>query len=178
MKIVTVRRTCQVFFLVLFVWLCVVSSSGQAWWQKRGWPVNWLLQLDPLVAVGTALAAGTLAVGLLWALVVFVLTVLFGRVFCGWLCPFGTIHQAVGWLARRRRPVPEQIEANRYRPWQALKYYLLAFLLASAAGGLLTDLVRQTHARPFWLAIGAAAVLVFAAMLAVLPAVQRERYLG
>ncbi|HDZ20289.1 hypothetical protein LCGC14_0205040 [marine sediment metagenome] len=133
MTIRTARRVTQVFFLVLFLWLCVVSSSGDGFWQRGGWPVNWLLQLDPLVAVGVALAAGTLTVGLLWVLATFVLTVLFGRVFCGWLCPFGTIHQAVGWLGRRRRPLEDRIRLNRYRRWQSAKYYVLGFVLAAAA---------------------------------------------
>ena len=133
MTIRTARRVTQVFFLVLFLWLCVVSSSGDGFWRRGGWPVNWLLQLDPLVAVGVALAAGTLTLGLLWVLATFVLTVLFGRVFCGWMCPFGTIHQAVGWLGRRRRPLQVRIRLNRYRRWQSAKYYVLGFLLAAAA---------------------------------------------
>jgi len=51
MKIVTVRRIAQFFFFALFAWFCVVTTVGDRWWQLRGWPVNWLLQLDPLVAL-------------------------------------------------------------------------------------------------------------------------------
>ena len=123
------------FFLLLFLWLCVVSTSGEAWFQKRGWPVNWLLQLDPLVAVGVGLAAGALTLGLLWALATVVLTLVFGRVFCGWMCPFGTIHQAVGYLGRRGKKTADRILINRYRPWQAAKYYILLGMLAAAAVG-------------------------------------------
>ncbi|MHC4562025.1 MAG: 4Fe-4S binding protein [Planctomycetota bacterium] len=137
MRITTARRISQIFFLVLFVWLCVVSTSGQEWFQKRGWPVNWLLQLDPLVAVGTAIAAGMITVGLLWAMATFVLTILFGRAFCGWLCPFGTLHQAVGWLGRRGRPVKDRLAANRYRRWQSAKYCVLAVMLGAGATSML-----------------------------------------
>ena len=55
MNIITVRRISQIFFFVLFLWFCIVSSFGEKWWQLRGWPVNWFLQLDPLVALGTIL---------------------------------------------------------------------------------------------------------------------------
>jgi ferredoxin len=61
-----------------------------------------------------------------------VLTLLFGRVFCGWICPFGTLNQAVGFLGRRRRKLSAQLAANRFRPAQAVKYYILAFFLAAA----------------------------------------------
>ena len=122
MKVTTARRISQIFFLLLFVWLCAVSTSGTAWYQKGGWPVNWVLQLDPLVAVGVALAAGALTLGLLWALATITLTVLFGRAFCGWLCPFGTLHQFMGWVGRRGKPIQARLLVNRYRPWQSAKY--------------------------------------------------------
>jgi polyferredoxin len=132
MRITTVRRICQVFFLVLLVWLAAVTTVGTAWWQMRNWPVNWLLQLDPLVAVGVVLATGTLYAGLIWAAATVAVTVLLGRVFCGWVCPFGTIHQFFGWLGRVGRPVKQRIEANRYRRAQSIKYYVLGAVLAAA----------------------------------------------
>ena len=55
MSIVTARRISQVFFVVLFFWFCVVSTLGDLPWQLRGWPVNWLLELDPLVGIATLL---------------------------------------------------------------------------------------------------------------------------
>ena len=55
MRIVTVRRITQVFFFLLFIWFCLVTTIGVKWWQLRGWPVNWLLELDPLVGLATLL---------------------------------------------------------------------------------------------------------------------------
>ena len=49
MRILTTRRISQVFFVILFVWFCVVSTLGDQWWQLRGWPVNWLIQLEAVV---------------------------------------------------------------------------------------------------------------------------------
>ena len=150
MSIVTVRRISQVFFVVVFLWFCVVSTLGDLPWQLRGWPVNWLLELDPLVGIATLLATRTLYAGLLWGLVTVALTLVLGRVFCGWICPFGAMHQFLGYLGRRRKKLAVQLEANRFRPAQAIKYYILAFFLTAAillpgdwlsSGSLLTGLL-------------------------------------
>jgi hypothetical protein len=109
---------------------------GEQWWQLRGWPVNWLIQLDPLVGLGTLLATGTLYAGLLWGLLTVILTILLGRFFCGWLCPFGALHQAVGWLANRGRKASVMIAANRYRRGQGIKFLILVLLFGTAAGDL------------------------------------------
>ncbi len=133
MKITTVRRISQVFFFVLFLWFCIVATVGDKFWQIRNWPVNWFLQLDPLVAIGTILSTQTLYWPLLWALVTIVITIIFGRFFCSWLCPFGSIHHFVGYLANRKRKVTEKIQLNRYRKAQSLKYLVLFFFLGMAA---------------------------------------------
>jgi polyferredoxin len=132
-KIVTVRRISQVFFFCLFIWFCIVSAFGTEWWQLRGWPVNLILQIDPLVAIGTLLTTHTIYKGLILAVLTVVLTIIFGRVFCGWICPFGASHQFVGYLGNRGRKVKERINSNRYRKAALLKYlFLIAFLVAAA----------------------------------------------
>ncbi len=135
MRIVTIRRLSQIFFLLVFLWFCITATLGAAWWQLRGWPINWLLDLDPLTALATVLATGTLYSSLLWALITILLTLFVGRFFCGFACPLGTINQFTGWLGRRGLGLAGRVEANRHRPSQALKYYLLVGLLALALMG-------------------------------------------
>ena len=153
MNIVIVRRIAQIFFFVLFLWLCVVSTVGDHWFQLRGWPVDWLLQLDPLVALGTLLTTKTLYAGLLWALLTVSLTILFGRFFCGWICPFGTLHQFVGWLGRRRKKHAERVAMNQYRSGQTIKYYILIALLGAASGGLIAELIRLPGQKPVFVTL-------------------------
>jgi polyferredoxin len=162
MKIVTVRRIAQIFFFALFAWLCVVTTVGDRWWQLRGWPVNWLLQLDPLVALGTLLTTKSIYAGLLWALATVVLTILLGRFFCGWVCPFGAMHQFIGWLGRRRKKHAERVAMNQYRRGQVIKYYILIAMLAAASGGLLAELLRWPREKPVigLLVLAASLVLV------------------
>jgi polyferredoxin len=132
MRIVNARRASQVFFLALFAWFSAAATLGDRWWELRGWPVNWMLELDPLVGFATLLSTGALYAGLAWGLAVIGLTLLFGRVFCGWICPFGALHQAVGFLGRAGRPLAAKLAANRFRPAQAVKYLLLAVFIAAA----------------------------------------------
>jgi len=133
MKIVQARRISQVFFFLLFVWFCIVSTVGEKFWQLRGWPVNWFLQLDPLVAIGTILTTHTLYRALLWALVVVSLTIVFGRFFCSWVCPFGSLHHFVGFLSHRKKKIAEKIQLNKYRKAQCIKYFVLIVFLSMAA---------------------------------------------
>jgi len=70
------------------------------------------------------------------ALVLFVLvviaTLLFGRVFCGWICPLGTLGEWTAKIARRtgirRRELPESLD----RPLRFLKYGVLALVVGLA----------------------------------------------
>jgi polyferredoxin len=133
LKIITTRRISQIFFFCLFVWFCIVSTFGTEWRQLRGWPVNLFLQLDPLVAVGTLLSTHTIYKGLLWALLTVVLTIILGRFFCGWVCPFGALHQFIGWLGNRKRSLKDRIAANKYRKAAVIKYMLLVVFLVAAA---------------------------------------------
>lgn len=137
MNIVTTRRIAQVFFFLLFIWFCIVATLGEDWWQLRGWPVNWFLQLDPLVGIGVVLATHTLYAGLLWGVVTLVLTLFLGRFFCGWVCPMGALQQFIGYLGMRRRKLGQRIRHHQPHPAQRIKYGVLLFLLAAASADLI-----------------------------------------
>ena len=100
----------------------------------RGWPVSLFLEATPLVA-GIATAAhyphdlpqpGT------WGLVIIAITMMVGRVWCNWMCPFGILHHFFGWIGNRRN-TKQMIEVNRYRKIYAIKYYILAVMIAMAS---------------------------------------------
>jgi polyferredoxin len=133
MKIVTARRICQLLFFALFLWLCIVSTVGTNFWQIRDYPVNFFFYLDPLVALGTMLATHTLYGLLLLSLITVILTIIFGRFFCSWVCPFGSIHHFFGYLAKRNKKTAEKIRLNKYRKAQSVKYYILVVFLILAA---------------------------------------------
>jgi len=141
MRLVTVRRICQAFFLLLLIWSCLVTTVGDRWFELRGWPVSWLLELDPLVGLATVLTTGTLYKGLLWGAVTLAATALLGRFFCGWLCPLGTLQQMVGAWADKRRRRRARAAGRQAHPGQRIKYLLLIGLLTMAAIELARPLV-------------------------------------
>jgi polyferredoxin len=147
--LVWARRVAQVAFLGAFLYLLMqtafrgtfAASAEEA--VRLPYPVEAFLLFDPFVAAMTLLSTHTVYRGLAWALVVIALTILFGRVFCGWICPLGTLHHFFGWLFPDRGiKGGRRVEANKTKWWQAGKYYIMwaslgAALLGSAIGGLL-----------------------------------------
>lgn len=144
----------------------MVSSLGEKWWQLRGWPVNWIIQLDPLTGLGTLLSTRALYGGLLWGLSTVVLTVFLGRFFCGWICPLGSLQHAAGFLGQRKRSAAERQHLNRYRKAQVVKYWVLIFFLTMAAADVMVLIIDlpQKESGIFWAA--AAIGLVVMALLA------------
>ena len=132
-----VRVVSQAFFFSLFVFLVWCT-----WFSRlRGYPVSLFLEVDPLVGVATAIANHTVYRWLWRGLLVLVPTLLLGRAFCNWMCPYGTLHQLVGWLFNvwTNR---DNMSRNRYRPAYQIKYLVLAvFLVLAALGSLQVGLL-------------------------------------
>ncbi len=132
MRITTIRILVQIFFFSLFLFFCFVTEFSYL----KGYPVSLFLEVDPLVAIANAITTHTVYKGLIWSLVLLVPTVLLGRFFCNWICPYGILHQFIGWLFNTRN-VQERINSNRYRPIYQFKYYLLIFFIVTAFFGSL-----------------------------------------
>ncbi len=99
-------------------------------------PVEAFLLADPFVAAMTLLSTHTIYRGLLWSVGLLGLTLVFGRVFCGWICPFGTLHHFFGWIfPSRYGKGNKRVESNKTHVRQRVKYYLLYAFLAAAATG-------------------------------------------
>ena len=131
-RITSVRIVSQVFFFaafVFFIWVTWLSRLG-------GYPVSLILEMDPLVGVATALSTHTVYRWLWRGVFVLALTLLLGRVFCNWICPYGTLHQFVGWLFNIRGN-KDNIHKNRYRSVFQLKYIILTIFIVMAAMGSL-----------------------------------------
>ncbi len=132
MRITTVRILVQIFFFSLFLFFCFVTEFSYL----KGYPVSFFLEADPLVAIATAITTHTVYKGLIWSLVLLLPTLVLGRFFCNWICPYGILHQFVGWLFNSRN-VAEKINSNRYRSIYQFKYYFLIFCIVAALFGSL-----------------------------------------
>ena len=146
MTLPRLRRLSQILFLGLFlVLLCKTEFRGA--FQAGGlefrlpYPVRAFLETDPLIAIANALATRALYRGLLWSLAILIPTLFLGRFFCGWICPLGTLNHLVGNIRSEKKLGRQRIASNRYKQWQAFKYYLLfALLLAAFLGGSLVGI--------------------------------------
>lgn len=122
------RHTRQVVqVLSLLLWLALFVRSRQPVGALI--PPDLFLRTDPLVALLTLGAAQILVPTLLWSVILVVMTMIFGRFFCGWLCPLGTLIDAAGKIFAA--PFVRFV-AQRHQAMQRWKYYLLVLSLAAA----------------------------------------------
>jgi polyferredoxin len=122
----SLRRTVQGLFLIAFLFLFLQTESKGN--DQLGYPVKVFLDLNPLVYVTTLLSShepfGGSWTPLILSLTVIIATLLLGRVFCGWVCPLGTLNNMAGSLGKKRRPTPVD--------WHKVKYYVLVFIIVSS----------------------------------------------
>jgi polyferredoxin len=164
--LVWVRRFAQAGFLALFLFFLFQTAFRGTFASaetavRLPWPVEAYLLADPFVAAMTLLSTHTVYRGLVWSVGLLGLTLVFGRVFCGWICPFGTLHHFFGWIfPSRYLRGNKRVESNKTATRQRLKYYLLyAFLAASVAGSAIGGLFD-----PICIAVRAIGLAVIPAM--------------
>jgi polyferredoxin len=119
------RRVSQTLFLglwILLFWQISHRSFGPV-------PPELFLVTDPLIATLVIAASRIWEPVMLYGLILVGLTVVFGRFFCGWVCPVGTILDVVGRMWRGRMSVVLQNDDA----WRRVKY---CFLIALCAGAL------------------------------------------
>jgi ferredoxin len=76
-----------VFFVLFIVGFFFIAVFPRAY----TWPADLFLRLNPLVALLTSVASRTLINTVFWSgLAVALLTIVFGRFFCGFICPLGS----------------------------------------------------------------------------------------
>jgi polyferredoxin len=137
------RRISQVAFFFIFFWLILKTTfevdlnPATASEIRLPYPVSIALEFDPLVALMTLLASGTLYKGLMWSLVILIPTVFMGRFFCGWMCPLGSLNHWIAAIGSERttRRGKRLLESNRYKKYQRIKYYIFFFVLGAALLG-------------------------------------------
>lgn len=119
--------------------------------------------VDPVVGVAAAIRGGLSA---MFAIALFIpigLALLFGRAFCGWMCPFGTISRGLEYLLRRLpwRPPAYAVPERRFVRW----IVMIAAMGVSVAGVhailflVLPHLLMQQSVYAMWLLGGGGAVL-------------------
>lgn len=115
-----IRIITQGIFLLTFLWLFLQTESKGA--DDLGYPVKIFLDADPLIFITTIMSSHEWRQTFFLAIAVIIVTIILGRVFCGWVCPLGTLNNLAGTLQKRRS---RRAPFNRH--W--LKYCILIFLI-------------------------------------------------
>ena len=148
-----IQAICLSVFLVLFLYVCwpygaspspdavmmtpdqgaVPAHYAMELARKEVIPAETFLALDPLLSVSAAVA-GRMWVGTLWgALIIGLFGLLIPRGFCSYLCPLGTLIDAVDkvlkGITRSKR--------LRDRGWGGLRFGILVLVLVAAGWGVL-----------------------------------------
>src|SRR4030042_1403969 len=130
-----IRVFVQLIFLSLFIYFFIQTRYGA----KIGFQ-NLFFHIDPLILLVASIAGRTIILSTLPALVIVVLTLIFGRFFCGFICPLGTIIDISDWFKNKfcdRKCNIENEKAHRSYKFRPVKYFLFLFLLICALIGTL-----------------------------------------
>lgn len=84
---------------------------------------------DPLLALSTLIASRALFTAFKLSLITLIVTVVLGRVACGWICPMGTVQQFFSFVFKKSKLLRPKIPKKDHTNW---KYYLLFIILAAS----------------------------------------------
>ncbi|MCP5104594.1 MAG: 4Fe-4S dicluster domain-containing protein [bacterium] len=123
-----IRIAVQVLFTFLFFYLLL--SAGRSGAESFTY-TDYFFYFDPLLLLMNFIATSKIMPIFLLSLIPVVLTVVFGRFFCGWVCPFGAINQFFSWLFKKSKKEKKGVDKKLLK----LKYVILVLVLASAVWG-------------------------------------------
>jgi polyferredoxin len=120
-----VRRAAQAGFLLLWLALFFLTRDQVV----EAIPPDLFLITDPLVAALTMGAAQVVVPTMIGALFFVVFTLVFGRAFCGWICPLGTLIDYAAWILK---PPEKRFTEETHQRMQLWKYWVLAVMAFAA----------------------------------------------
>jgi len=88
-KTIHIRRISQICFLLLFLFL--FRKTDYPGKEIIDYPVNLFFCWNPFIALSVMLVTKTLMIIFIPVIFVMGLTLIFGRVFCSWICPMGSL---------------------------------------------------------------------------------------
>ena len=125
-KLVITRRISQAFFLGLFVYILWSTTYPL----EGVFPPEIFFRANPLIILLTSISERIIIPGVSIAVSMLVLTVIFGRFFCGWICPLGTTIDIFGAIKKKRG------ELKKIRGIRSIKLFILGVICLFAFAGI------------------------------------------
>ncbi len=127
-KLVTARKASQTFFLLLFMYILWSTTYPL----KGLLPPETFFRTNPNIMIFTSISERLFLPGLYFALAMLVLTLIFGRFYCGWVCPLGTFIDCAGALKKRKMVLNDGQNKKVRKP----KFVILGAVFLGALFGI------------------------------------------
>jgi polyferredoxin len=118
------RQLSQWLFFLLFLYLLIQVVNLN----PTSPLIGFFYRLDPLLATTAMLAGRVWIGGFILAGITILLTLLLGRVWCGWICPLGSLLEWISPSASHQRQTKREPSTR----WRKLKFLLLVVILLAA----------------------------------------------
>lgn len=128
MKLTRIRKLIQLVFLFLFVYILWATTYPL----KSLFSPKIFFQWDPLLIFITAISERVIVPGMIFSAIMLGLTLIFGRFFCGWICPLGAIIDISGKLKKKK----VQLSDRGNKKWSLIKYIVLVIGVVFALAGV------------------------------------------
>ncbi len=132
------RKLLQTLCLLAFAALLLhvlrpeTRDASAAFMRREILDAETFLLLDPLVGLTAALASRAGHVSLAWVAAVVAACLVVPRLFCGYLCPLGTLIDLADWAVGRHL---RRVHLPPWGGWMRIKHIVLVAVLAAAAAG-------------------------------------------
>ena len=127
-RLIITRRVSQALFMSLFLYTLLSSSYSLSGVLPR----DVFIKIDPLIQILGSISGRTIFPGMLFALLMLILTLAFGRFFCGWICPLGAMIDLFSNIRKKRI----SLDAAKNRRVSLVKYYILGGMLLFSIFGI------------------------------------------
>jgi MauM/NapG family ferredoxin protein len=118
-----ITQRIRIFSQIVFFCLFMVLFVQAVYLGESALPSDFFYRIDPLIAATAMLAGRVVIAGLLYSIITIFSTLVFGRVWCGWICPMGSV---LDWIApsRSHKEVPDV--------WRRVKHLVFLGLIIAA----------------------------------------------
>ncbi len=155
----------QIFFVLVSIWIGIEFFSFVTWLETNGQAgsfyrppgVEGFLPISSLMSVYYFLQTGVIhyahPAGFFIFLGILIVSLVFGKSFCSWICPIGTISETIADFSER---IQKKLFKRIFRipkfldiPLRGLKYLLLAFFVYSIFFLMTTEALKAFLDSPF-----------------------------